>query len=158
MSDSLWPHKLQHPRLLCSSVSPGLLKSCPSSHWCSPAISSSVSPFSCPQSFPASEFFSSELALYIRWPKYCSFNNSASSEYSGLIFFRIDCFVLAVTGTLESFPALGSKTSVLLCSVFFMVQLLTSIHDYWETCSFDYTDFCWQKWCLFFLKHCLGLS
>ena len=56
MSDSLWPHGLQHARLLCLPLFPGVCSSsCPLSQWCHPTISSSVSPFSsCPQSFPTS--------------------------------------------------------------------------------------------------------
>ena len=59
ISDSLRPHGVQHARLPCSSLSPGACSnSCPLSWWCSPAISSSVTPFSsCPQSFPASGSF-----------------------------------------------------------------------------------------------------
>ena len=59
VSDSLWPHELQHTRLPCSSPTPGAYtNSCPSSQWCHPTISSSVVPFSsCPQSFPASGSF-----------------------------------------------------------------------------------------------------
>ena len=51
--------------------------SCPLSR-CHPTISSSVIPFSCLQSFPASVSFPSESALYIRWPEYWSFSNSHS--------------------------------------------------------------------------------
>ena len=60
MSNSLWPHELQHAKLLCPSPTPGVYSnSCPSSRWCHPAISSSVVPFSsCSQSLPASESFS----------------------------------------------------------------------------------------------------
>ena len=59
MSDSLWPHELQHARPPCPSSTPGVhSNSHPSSRWCHPAISSSVIPFSsCPQSLPASESF-----------------------------------------------------------------------------------------------------
>ena len=58
MSDSLWPHGLQHIGLLCPSPSPGACSnSCPLSRWCHPTISSFVVPFSCPQSFPASGSF-----------------------------------------------------------------------------------------------------
>ena len=58
VSDSLWPHELQHTRPPCPSISPGVhSNSRPSSLWCHPAISSSVVPFSCPQSLPASESF-----------------------------------------------------------------------------------------------------
>ena len=56
VSDSLRPHGLQHARLPCPSPTPGACSnSCPSSQWCHPTISSSVIPFSCLQSFPASE-------------------------------------------------------------------------------------------------------
>ena len=59
VSDSLWPHELQHARPPCLSPTPGVYSnSCPSSRWCHPAISSSVIPFSsCPQSLPASGSF-----------------------------------------------------------------------------------------------------
>ena len=59
MADSLRPHRLQHIRLSCPSLSPGVCSnSCPLSRWWHPTISSSVAPFSsCPQSFPASGSF-----------------------------------------------------------------------------------------------------
>ena len=59
ISNSLWPHGLQHPKLPCPSLSPrACLKSCSLSHWYHPTISSSVIPFSsCLQSFPASGSF-----------------------------------------------------------------------------------------------------
>ena len=56
-----------------------------------------------PSLFPSIRVFSSYSALHIRWSKYWSFNFSISlsSEYSGLISFRIDCFdLLVVQGTL----------------------------------------------------------
>ena len=57
MSDSLRPHKSQHTRPPCPSLTPGVhSNSRPLSRWCHPAISSSVVPFfSCPKSLPASE-------------------------------------------------------------------------------------------------------
>ena len=59
VSDSLRPHGLQHTRLPCpSQTAPGVCSnSCPLSWWCHPGISSSVAPFSCHQSFPASGSF-----------------------------------------------------------------------------------------------------
>ena len=59
MSDSLWLRGLQHTRLPCPSLSPGICSnSCPLSQWRHATISSSVAPFSsCPQSFPASGSF-----------------------------------------------------------------------------------------------------
>jgi len=59
MSDSLWPHGLQHARPPCPSPTPRVhSNSCPLSWWCHPTISSSVIPFSsCLQSFLASGSF-----------------------------------------------------------------------------------------------------
>ena len=58
MSNSLWLHRLQHTRPPCSSPTPeALSNSCPLSWWCHSTISSSVIPFSCLQSFPASGYF-----------------------------------------------------------------------------------------------------
>ena len=58
MSYPLQPHGLQHSRLLCSSPSPWVCpSSCPLNQWCHPTISSSVTFFFCPQSFPASGSF-----------------------------------------------------------------------------------------------------
>ena len=135
MSDSLWPHELQHRnRLLFPSPSPGACSnSCPLSQWFHPTISSSVSPFSsCPQSLPAS-VFSYESVLCIRWPKYWNFSFSInpSNEYSGLISFRIDWFdLLAFQGAFESLLQHHNlKASVLgaqHCYLIYLVWLLTT--------------------------------
>ena len=94
--DSLQPHGLQHARLPSLALFPGVCSdSCPLSGCCYLTISSSATHFSCPQSFPAEKMSwllcirwpKYESALHIRWPKYWSF--SSSSEYSGLISFRI---------------------------------------------------------------------
>ena len=93
-----------------------------------------------PSVFPSIRVFSNELALHIMWPKYWtfSFNLSPSSEYSGLISFRIDWFdLLMVQGALKSLLQYhNSKASNLWCSAFFVVPL-TSIHDYWTEHSID---------------------
>ena len=92
MSDSLWPHGLQHARLSCSSPTPGAYSnSCPLYQWCHAAISSSDGPYSHLQ-FLSIRVFSNELVLHIRWPKYWSFSFSInpSNEYLGLISFRMD--------------------------------------------------------------------
>ena len=59
VSDSLWPHGLQHMRLPCPSLSlRACWNSCCLGQWCHPTVSSSVTPFSsCPPSFPASGTF-----------------------------------------------------------------------------------------------------
>ena len=80
-----------------------------------------------PSIFPSIRAFSNESVLHIRWPKYWGFSFSISpyNEYSGLISFKNDCFdLLAVQGTLKSLlQHHSSKTSILQCSAFFMVQL-----------------------------------
>ena len=59
VSESLWPHELEHASPPCPSPTPGVHPNpCPLSRWCHPTISSSVVPFSsCPLSFPASGSF-----------------------------------------------------------------------------------------------------
>ena len=75
--------------------------------------------------------------FHIRWPKHCSFSFSISpsSEYSGLISFRIDWFdTLAVQGTLKSLlQHYASKASILLCSASYMVQISHSYMTTWKT-------------------------
>ena len=126
MSDSLWPHELQHTRPPCPSPTPGVHPHpCPSSQWCHPAISSSVVPFSpCLQSLPASGSFPMS-QLCMRWPKYWSLSISPSNEHPGLISFRMDWLdLLAVQGTLKSLLQHHSpKASILWHSAFFTVQL-----------------------------------
>ena len=94
VSDSFWPHGLQHTRPPCPSSTPRVYpNSFPFSQWCHSTISSSVGPFSsCLQSFPASGSFPMSQYFVIRWPKYWSFsfNISPSNEYSGLISLRMD--------------------------------------------------------------------
>ena len=87
-----------------------------------------------PLIFPSIRVFFTESVLCIRWSKYWSFSFSISpsNEYSGLISFRIDWFVLlAVQGTLKNLlPYHSSKSSILRHSAFFTVQLL---HPYMTT-------------------------
>ena len=79
-----------------------------------------------PSIFPTNRVLSTELALCIRCPKYWSFIFiSASSEYSGSIYFSIEWLDLCPRNSQESFPA-----SILQCLAFFMVQLL---HPYKTT-------------------------
>ena len=138
VSDSLWPHGLQHARLPCPSPAfRACLNSCPLSWWCYPTISSSVIPFSfCLQSFPASGSFQKSQF-------FASGSQSIGVSASALVLpMNIqDWFPLGWTGWI-SLQSKGlsesllqhhsSKVSILQCSVFFMVQL-TSIHDYWKS-------------------------
>ena len=114
------------PRLPCPSPSPRVYpNSClvmPSNHviLCHPLLL-------LPSIFPSIKVFSNESALQIRWPKYWSFSFSISpsTDYSGLMSFRMDWLdLLAVQGILKSLLQHHcSKASVLWCSAFFMVQL-----------------------------------
>ena len=90
-----------------------------------------------PSIFPRIKIFSNELAVWIRWPKYWSFNFSISpsNEYSGLISFKVDWFdLLAVQGTLKSLlQHHSSKTSILWHSAFFIIQFLYLYMTTWKT-------------------------
>ena len=140
MSDSFWPHVLQHVRPPCWSPTPRVnSNSCPLSQWCHPTNSSSVVPFSsCLQLFPASGSFPMRqfFPLGVQSIEVSSSASVLPMKYSGLISFRIDWLdLLAVQGTLKSLlQHHSSKASVLQCSAFF---LFTFIHDHWKNHSLD---------------------
>ena len=128
MSDSLWPHGLQHAQLPCPSPTPGpCSNSCPWSSWCHPSISSSVIPFSsCLQSSPASgsfqmsQFFTSD-----------DQRTGASASTSILPMNIQGWFPLGLTGLislqskrLSNLQHHSSKALVFPHSAFFMVQLI----------------------------------
>ena len=123
MSNSLPLHGLQHVRLPCPSLSPGVCSnSCPSSRWCHAKNSPSVVPFSsCLQSFPASGSF--PVSQLFAWD-----DQSIGSSVSAPIFpMNIQGWLrLGLTGWISLlFKGLkhhSSKASVLRCSAFFMVQ------------------------------------
>ena len=121
---------LSHARFFATCPSPtsrAYSNSCPLSQWCHPTMSSLLSPS--PPAFNLSRIrvFSSESVFHIRWPKdwSFSFSISPSSDYSGLISFRIDWLdPLAVPGTLKSLlQHHSSKASILRRSTSFTVQL-----------------------------------
>ena len=100
-----------------------------------------------PSILPSIRVFSSESTLHIRWPNYWSFSFSISpsSEYSGLISFKMDWLnLLAVQGTLKSLLQHQSpKASNILHSAFFIVQLS---HPYMTTGkTIALMDICWQS-------------
>ena len=136
MSDSLWPHGLQHVSI--ESVMP-------SNHLilCYPLLL-------LPSIFPSIRVFSSESALCIRWPKYWSFSFSISpsNEYSWLISFRMDWFnLLAVQGTLKSLlQHHSSKASILWRSAFFVVQLPHPNMTTGKTIALTRWTFVGMKW------------
>ena len=142
VSNSLWPHELQHARPPCPSPTPGVHPNpCPLSWWCHPTISSSVVPFSsCPQSFPASESFQmSQL--------FASDGQSigVSASASVLPMNTQDWSPLGWTG-LISLKSKGLSRVFSNATVqkhqFFGAQLsfgptLTSTHDHWKNHSLD---------------------
>ena len=135
MSDSVWPHELQHTRFFCPTLSPRVCSSLyPFSWWCCLTVSSSASLFSfLPPVFPSIRVFSNESVLRFRWPEYWSFNISPSNEYSGLISFRMDRLdLLAVRGTVKSSPTPQFKSISSLVLSFLYGPILTPIHDYWK--------------------------
>ena len=135
-------------------------------HWIGGAIQPShpLSSLSPPAfSHSQHQVFSNELALHMRGPEYWHFciSISSSSEYSGLISFKIDWFdLLAVQETLKSLIQHHSwKHQILRHTAFFMVQLS---HPYITTRKTIALVFLYgpllAKQCLCFLIHCLGLS
>ena len=92
MSDSLWPHGLQHAWLPCPPLSPWV---CSKSVMLSNHLILCCLLFLLPSIFPSIRVFSNDLALHIRWPKYWGFifSISPSNEYSGLISFQIDWLI-----------------------------------------------------------------
>ena len=146
MSNFLWPHGLQQPKLLCPPLSPGVHSNSRSlSRWCHPTISSSVVPFSsCPQAFPASGSFpvshlfescgqsigASASTLFFQWiPR------------TGLLKDALIGSPYSPRDSQESSPIPQFKSINSLALSFLYGPTLTSIHDHWENHTFDYTEF-----------------
>ena len=139
MSDSLWPHELQHSRLPCPSPTPGVhSNSQPLSWWCQLILCCPL--FLLPLIPPSIRVFSNESTLHMRWPKYWSFSFgiSPSKEHPGMISFRMDWLdLLAVQGTLKSLlQHHSSNASILQHSAFFTLTFKTFIFhiNCWKIC------------------------
>ena len=104
MSYPLWPHGLQHSRPLCSSPSPWVYpSSCPLNWWCHPTISSSVTLFFCPQSFPASGSFPMSWLFALGGQQIGASASTSVFPVSITVDFLTDWFYLfVVQGTLKS--------------------------------------------------------
>ena len=150
MSNSLWPHGLQHTRLPCPSPTPrACSNSCPLSQRCHPIISSSVVPFSsCLWSFPASGSFP------MIW-LFASDDQSigASSSASVLPMNIQDWFPLEWTGWISlQFKGLSRvfSNTIVQKHQFYGTQLSLYSNSHiqtwsWKNHSFDQTDLCWQS-------------
>ena len=146
VSNSLWPHRLQHTRLCYASPSlKTCSNSCPLSEWYHPNISSSVIPFSsCLQSFPTSGSFP------VSWffaP--CGQSIGASASASVLPMDIRGWFPLGLTGLILQFKGISRVFSSITVwsinsSALSLLEgpILSSIHDYWKNHSFDYMDLC----------------
>ena len=148
VSDSLWPHGLQHTRLHCPPPSPGVCSnSCPLSQWCHPTSSFPAASFSfCLQSFPASGLFPMSQLF-----KSDDQSTGTSASASVLPMNIQGWFPLGLTD-LVSFLRDSQESSALQFGSINSLALsllygppLTSVHDYWKNHSFDYTDLCWQS-------------
>ena len=141
LSDSLWPHGLQHTRPPCPSPTPGVHPNpCPLSQWCHPTISSSLVPS------PPALNLSQQQGLF-KWVSSLhqvakvwsfSFNISPSHEHSGPISFRMDWWdLLAVQGTLQSLLQHIVQKHQFFSTHLSLCPTLTSIHDHWKKHSLD---------------------
>ena len=122
-----WPRRLHHVRPPCPSLSPRVCSdSCSLNQWCYLTTLSSAPLLLLPTVFPIIRVFSSESAVYIRWPKHWSFSNSPSSNTQGW-------FPLGLTGLIslqsKGLSRVFSSTTVLK-NQFFGIQpyLLSSFH------------------------------
>ena len=142
LGPTLWPHGLQHTRLLCPSPSPRVCSdSCLLSQWCHPTISSSVVSFSsCLQSFPA-------LGSFLMSQLFVSGGQSIGASASASVLpMNIQGWIpLGLTG-LTSLQSKGlsrvfSSTTLQKHQIsalsFLYSPTLTSIHDHWKNHSLD---------------------
>ena len=161
MSDSLQPRGLQHSRLPCPSLSPGVCShSCTLSRWCHTAFSS------LPPSSPFAFSLSQHQGVF-QWvgslPQVAKvlepqLQHQSFQRVWGLISFRIDRFdLLAAQRTLKSLLHYSSKTSILWHSAFFMVQISHLYMTIGKTIALTIRSLP-AKWCLCFLIYSLGLS
>ena len=161
MSDSLRCHGLQHSSLPCSSPSPGICSnSRPLSRWRHPTISSSVSPFSCLQSFPASGYF--PMSWVFASDGQCI---RASALASVLPMNTQGWFPLGLTGLIS---LLSKGLSRVFSNITVQKHQFFSAQPLWS--NFHIRTWLLEKlqlwlyrplstkWCLCFLIHSLGLS
>ena len=136
VSDSLGPHGPQHARPPCPSPTPGVYpNSCPLSRWCHPTISSSVVPFSCLQSFPASFLMSQLFASGGQ-----SIGVSASTSILPMNtqdWSHLGWNSRSPGDSQESSPTPQFKSISSSAPSFLYSPTLASIHDYWKNHSLD---------------------
>ena len=139
MSNSLWPHGLQHTRLPCPSLYPRVCStSCPLSQWCHSTIlilCHLLFLLLLLSIFPSKRVFPNESALYIRWPKCWSFSfrSRPSNVYSGYIPLGLTSLIsLESKGLSRVFSATQFKSIKASSLSLLYGPTLTFICDYWE--------------------------
>ena len=148
MSDSLWPHGLQHARPPCPSTPRVYSNSCPSSRWYHPTISSSVIPF-CLQFFPASGSFQMSQLLasggqsigVSASTSVLPMNTQDWSPLNGLVASPCSPGDSQESSPTPQFKSINSSGLSFLDS-----PTLTFIHDHWRNHSLESTYFktCWD--------------
>ena len=131
MSDSLWPHGLQHARLPCPSASPwACSESCPLSRWCHPTISSSVIPFSsCLQSFQHQGLFQwVDSSHQVSKVLDLQLQHQSFQWIFRLILFRIDCLDFLAAQRVSQAPQLENINLWLSCCTWTSVNLTLASH------------------------------
>ena len=139
-SDSMTPQTAAHQASLFSLSPRVCTNSRPLSQWCHSTIPFSVVPFSsCPQSLPASGFFT------VSWLFTSGGQSIGASAAASVLPMNIQCwFPLGLTGLILQSKWLSRvfSSTTIQRHQFFGAQpsFLTSIHDYWKNNSFNYTD------------------
>ena len=159
MSDSLWPHGLQHARFLCPPLFLGVCPSlCPLNQWCYPTISYSAAlfsfglqSFSASGSFPLNQLFTSSGQ---------SIGASASASVlpmsiSGWFPLGLNSLVsLLSKGLSRVFPSTTVQKHQFFDTQSSLCRTLTSIYDCWKNHSIDSMDLCRQSCICFLWYHC----
>ena len=144
----IWTHGLQHTRLSCPSLFPwAYSNSCPLRWWCYLTISSPAFPFSYPQSFPTSGYFSMSWLFASGSQRIGASASVLPMTIQGWFPLRLTGLIALQSKRLKSLLQHHWRNKIISSSALSLLYgpTLTSIHDYWKNHSFDYMDVCWQS-------------
>ena len=150
MSDSLWPHGLQHTRFLCPPLSPRVCSnSCLLSQWSHLTIPSSAAPvsFCLLRSFPVSLSFPVSQLFKSSGPSIRASVSATVFPMNGQGLFPLgltDLISLQSKGLSRVFSSTFESISFSAHHLLYG-PTLTSIHDYWKNHNFDWTGLCQQS-------------
>ena len=150
MSDSLWPHELQHTRLLCPPLSPRVCSdSCLLGWWCYLTISSFVTPFSfyilsflTSRSFPLSQLLASggQTVGVSASASVLPMNIQGWFPVGLTALISLQSKGLSRVFSSTTFKSINSMALRVLCG-----PTVISVNDYWKNHNFEYVDICWQS-------------